>query len=74
MLPEQDLYGMEMSCFDDNQWSEQQRHDNEEEQRAVAEAYDRIYLAINRLEVLDNCSYSSLRSDVRLTELASWRK
>lgn len=74
MLPEQDLYGMEMSCFDDNTWAAQQAQDEAIEKREVTEAFERIYLSINRLEVLDNCSYVDLRADVRLIEEVLFRK
>lgn len=75
MQPEQDVYGMGMACYDDSNWqTEQQRQDDEAEQRQVTEAYQRIYLAINRLELLDNCSYTDLRADVRFTEEVMFRK
>lgn len=67
----------EMSCFDDDwghsEWCAQQKLDEDLEKRAVTEAYRRIYLAINRLEMLDNASYTDLRADVRLTEMVMAR-
>lgn len=65
---------METMAVYDEDWGAQQKLDEDLEKRAVTEAYRRIYLAINRLEMLDNASYTDLRADVRLTELVLFRK
>lgn len=66
---------IEMACDDD--WGAQQKLDEDfyktNEKRAVTEAFRRWYLAINRLEILDNCSYTDLRADTRLVEMVMAR-
>lgn len=74
-MNQDDVWGLNMETEYDYDWrADQQKHDDDEQTRAVAEAFERIYLAISRMEMMDNCEYTSLRSDVRLTEMASWRK
>lgn len=68
----QDLYGMGMAYYDDS-WEAAQANDEALEQREIAEAFERVYLAVTRLEVLDGAQYLDLRRDIRFLELSMRR-
>lgn len=70
----QDLYGLEMGVYDESDWEAAQANDLLLEQQEIAEAFQHIYNAIDRLETLDNAQYPDLRKDVRFVELTMWRK
>lgn len=65
----------EMACTcDDGDWAAQQAQDEAVNKQVLNEAFKSLYLAINRLEVLDNCEYTDLRRDIRFIELKVWGK
>ena len=71
----------EMAVYDESEyspesfdWAQQQASDEAAEKRAITEATDRIYRAIQELEILYNIGLPDLRRDVRFLELVIWRK